>query len=187
MALGPELVTRAVHGDAAALAELMAEVRRLAVRYCRGRLGRLAGAFTTADDVAHDVCVAVLEALPRARGPLLAFVYGIAAHKVADALRAAHRTRTVPAGLVPEDRPDLAPSPEDAAVASQLWDRLRIMLNGLPITQREVVVLRIMVGLSAEQAGVALNMSSGAVRLAQHRALKRLRAAAGTLLDEVTA
>jgi RNA polymerase sigma-70 factor, ECF subfamily len=37
------------------------------------------------------------------------------------------------------------------------------------------MVMRIAVGLSAEETGRALGMSPGAVRVAQHRALARLR------------
>jgi RNA polymerase sigma-70 factor (ECF subfamily) len=39
-------------------------------------------------------------------------------------------------------------------------------------------VLRVLTGLSAQETGSALGMSAGAVRVAQHRALARLRAIA---------
>ncbi|NEE31628.1 hypothetical protein G3M53_40070, partial [Streptomyces sp. SID7982] len=44
--------------------------------------------------------------------------------------------------------------------------------------QRELLVLRVAVGLTAEETGRMLGMSPGAVRVAQHRALSRLRALA---------
>ncbi|HUW16406.1 MAG TPA: sigma factor-like helix-turn-helix DNA-binding protein, partial [Actinomycetes bacterium] len=40
---------------------------------------------------------------------------------------------------------------------------------------RELLLLRVAVGLSAEETGRALGMTPGAVRVAQHRALSRLR------------
>jgi len=43
---------------------------------------------------------------------------------------------------------------------------------------RELVILRVVTGLSAEETGNVLGMSAGAVRVAQHRALARLRALA---------
>ena len=52
---------------------------------------------------------------------------------------------------------------------------MRGLLDRLPATQRELLILRVAVGLSAEETGNALGMSSGAVRVAQHRALARLR------------
>ena len=57
--------------------------------------------------------------------------------------------------------------------------RVRELLNQLPAHQRELLILRVAVGLSAEETGTALGMSAGAVRVAQHRALSRLRALAG--------
>ena len=84
-AIDADLVARAVHGDPHATEALLAQARPGLVRYCRARLGRIGGAYTTADDVAQEVCLAVLTALPgyRVQGrPFLAFVYGIASHKV---------------------------------------------------------------------------------------------------------
>jgi RNA polymerase sigma-70 factor (ECF subfamily) len=49
------------------------------------------------------------------------------------------------------------------------------LLDDLPDTQREVVVLRVAVGLSAEEAGDVLGMTAAAVRMTQSRALARLR------------
>ncbi|WP_343035531.1 sigma-70 family RNA polymerase sigma factor [Isoptericola sediminis] len=169
-----DLVARAVAGDEQALAQVIDTVRRTVAPYCRARLGSGAGRHTSADDVAQDVCEAVLVALPRARGPLLPFVYGIAAHKVADALRAAARSRhLVELDGVPE--PVVDGTPEDSAMAADTSARLRGMLDRLPAVQRQVVVLRVLVGLSAAQAGRRLGMSAGAVRVAQHRGLRRLR------------
>nr|WP_246242483.1 sigma factor [Flexivirga aerilata] len=65
----------------------MAAVHQLAERYARGKLGRFPAAVDAAADAAQEVCVAVLTALPRYadRGaPFEAFVYRIAANKVAD-------------------------------------------------------------------------------------------------------
>ncbi|MDS1269986.1 RNA polymerase sigma factor ShbA [Lipingzhangella sp. LS1_29] len=169
-----ELSSRAVAGDDAALDALLREVRPMVLRYCQARLSRAAVA--TPDDVAQDVCVALLAALPRYRDmgrPFASFVFGIAAHKVTDALRSMNRSDT-PMASVP-DRPDDAPSPEEAAVRSWEVERARALLWELPAQQRHLVVLRVLVGFSADETGDALGMSAGAVRVAQHRALSRLR------------
>ena len=39
----------------------------------------------------------------------------------------------------------------------------------------KLLLLRVVAGLSAEETGAALGMTPGAVRVAQHRALARLR------------
>jgi RNA polymerase sigma-70 factor, ECF subfamily len=126
------LTELAVRGQPAAIETLLRQIRPMVVRYCRARLGRISGHYHAADDVAQEVCIAVLSALPRYQDmgrPFASFVFGIASHKVADAMRSAAR-----------------------------------------------LVLRVLSGLSAEETGNALGMSAGAVRVAQHRALARLRA-----------
>src|SRR3954454_4034954 len=98
------VVARAVAGDAVATAELVTRFRPAVLRYCRARLGRFAGSYDAADDAAQEVFVAVLAALPRYRDegkPFAAFVFRIAAHKVADAQRAAYR-RPIPVAEVPD-------------------------------------------------------------------------------------
>jgi RNA polymerase sigma-70 factor (ECF subfamily) len=170
-------VAAAVEGDAAAVARLLAAIRPLVMGYCRARLGRPERSFVSADDVAQEVCLAVLTALPNYRdsgSPFLAFVYGIASHKVADALRAAARNRAEP---VPEvlDQVAIGNEPEIRAVATDLGGRLNAMLRLLPPVQRRVVVMRIVIGLSAEETAGALGISAGSVRTMQHRGLHRLR------------
>lgn len=171
-----ELSSRAVHGDAAATERLLKIVHRMVRRYCRARLARFPGADHTADDVAQEVCIAVLSALSRYRDegrPFEAFVYRIAANKVADAQRAFYRS-AVPYAELP-DGPETAPGPEELVDRASDAQQLRALLAHLPETLRELLVLRVAVGMSAEETGRALGMSAGAVRVAQHRAMQRLR------------
>ena len=60
----------------------------------------------------------------------------------------------------------------------ELSAQLRDLLAELPEKQREILVLRIVVGLSAEETAEIVGASPGAVRVAQHRALSRLRKSA---------
>ncbi len=173
------LVSRAVAGDREAVGELLAQVRPSLVRYCRARLGRAHGSYEAADDVAQEVLLAVLTALPRYRDegrPFAAFLYGVAAHKVADHHRAAVR-RPMPVADVPESA-DGALGPEDLAMKSADAVTARALVDLLPEPQRELILLRVAAGLSAEETGAVLGMSAGAVRVAQHRALAKLRALA---------
>ncbi|WP_174720525.1 RNA polymerase sigma factor ShbA [Amycolatopsis sp. BJA-103] len=170
-------VAAAGQGDRRALDHLLTTIRPIVIRYCRARIGRQERTYASADDVAQEVCVAILRALPtyRERGrPFLAFVYGIAQHKVADARRAAARNRTEPVAEVPDGVSDTA-SPEQHALHNELSDRMGELLRILPDKQREIVVLRIVVGLSAEETAGVVGSTAGAVRVAQHRALTRLR------------
>lgn len=148
-------VSGAVKGDRHALDRLLTSIRPAVVRYCRARIGRRAQSFAAADAIAADILRAVLVALPAHRGqPIHSFVYDIASKKVTKAL-ADHpgRAEVTPDSLVP-------------------W-----LLDDLPTVQREIIVLRVAVGLNAEQTALALGSTPGAIRLAQHRALAQLRKA----------
>jgi RNA polymerase sigma-70 factor (ECF subfamily) len=109
------------------------------------------GSRVGADDVAREACMAVLSALP---------------------------------GYPDQGRPFLAFVYD--IVAAKVADatgappgKLERLLDTLSGTQRDIVLLRAVVGLSAEETGEAVGMTPGAVRLAQHRALQRLRTAMG--------
>jgi len=104
----------------------------------------------------------------------LPFVYGIAAHKVADHYRRAGRDRSDPAADVP-DGIDLGASPEQMIMAADLKERLTALLSTLPPRQREILVLRLIVGLSAQETANAVGLTPTAVRVTQHRALAKLR------------
>ena len=145
------------------------------LRYCRTKLS--VGSRHTAHDVAQDVLYAVCDALPHYQsgdGSVMAFVMRIARFKVVDAFRASGRDRSIPVGVVP-DRPDPDGGPEVAAVLATEADRLRGALGHLAEHHREVVVLRIALGYSAEEVAQQLGTTAGAVRVTQHRALAKLR------------
>ncbi len=171
-----ELACAAQRGDPAHVEELMARVQLIAYRYCRGRLVRDSRTAQLADDVAQEICVAVYAALSgyRDRGrPFEAFVHGIASHKVADAQRTLIRS-AIPMDELPEVA-DQENTPEDHAVHTSEMHRAHGLLADLPGSLREVVLLRVASGLSAEETARALGMTAGAVRVAQHRALTRMR------------
>ncbi|HWR48073.1 MAG TPA: sigma-70 family RNA polymerase sigma factor [Pseudonocardiaceae bacterium] len=171
------LVGAAVDGERYAVEGVLRWIRPLVVRYCRARIGVQERTFASADDVAQEVCLAVLMALPGYRDqgrPFLVFVYGIAAHKVADSYRSSARNRDEPVPEVP-DTQDLADGPEAQVMRVEMARWMDNLLDTLPEKQREILRLRYVVGLSAEETSEALGSTPGAVRVAQHRALNRLR------------
>jgi RNA polymerase sigma-70 factor (ECF subfamily) len=176
------LVAAAVDGDRDAVEGVLRRIRPVVVRYCRARVGGQEKTFASADDVAQEVCLAVLTALPSYRDqgrPFLAFVYGIAAHKVADAHRSSARNRSEPVPEIP-DTQDEADGPEAQVMQVELAGRMAKLLDMLPEKQREIIRLRVVVGLSAEETAEAVRSTPGAVRVAQHRALIRLRSVLGS-------
>lgn len=173
-----DLASAAANGTRAGVANLLSRIRPLALRYCRARISSWGATSVSAEDVAQEVCLAVFTALPSYRDqgkPFLAFVYGIAAHKVADAHRAAARNRAEPVSEVPDTTADQSECPEQRAMQGELTARMNTLLRLLPEKQREILILRIMVGLSAEETAEMVDSTPGAVRVAQHRALAKLR------------
>jgi len=144
-------------------------LRPVIVRYCRARLSPHA-----ADDVAQEVCLALMSAMAaRQVRPVTAYAFGIASHKVADAMRAAGRL-AVPVADLP-DVADDQPGPEETVIARWERERVRRVLAQLPRQQRHLLLLRVVSGLTAAETGEVLGMSAEAVRVAQHRALARMR------------
>jgi RNA polymerase sigma-70 factor (ECF subfamily) len=176
-----ELVRETLAGVPGARDRLLGELQPLVLRYCRGRIGHRESVMGSADDVAQEVCLAVVTALPgyQLKGlSFRAFVYGIAAHKVADAYRAMGRNRCDPVAEIP-DAPAVHDGPEQQLLSQERLGRLTHLLDRLTPRQRDVLVLRVAVGLSAEETAVAVGSTPGAVRVTQHRALNRLRAEIG--------
>jgi len=128
----------------------------------------------------------VLTALPHYQDtgrPFEAFVFRVAGFKVADAQRQALGREQVVDEVPDSASTSLADSPEDSAVVALQADHVTRLMEQLPGQQREVLVMRVAVGMSTEETAAALGMSPGAVRVAQHRALARLRTLIGTDLD----
>jgi RNA polymerase sigma-70 factor (ECF subfamily) len=69
--------------------------------------------------------------------------------------------------------------PEQAALDADSMTRMSALLEILPDKQRDILILRVVVGLSAEETAQAVGSTAGAVRVAQHRALARLKSAIG--------
>lgn len=170
-------LTAARTGDAAAVDDLIRAIRPRVLRYCLARLGNLA----VAEDVTQEVCLAVVTALPRYRDEghaFSAFVFGVATNKLRESARAAARRREQPAEQLPAVV-DEAAGPEELAARLDDLRQVTALLDTLPDTQREVLLLRVAAGLTVAETAQTLHMSPGAVRVTQHRALSRLRQQAG--------
>lgn len=185
----PSDLASAIAGDRDAVESVLRCIRPFVVRYCRAHLGGRGNSWTSIDDVAQEICLAVFAALPhyRDRGrPFIAFVYGIAAHKVADSYRSAARNRAELIAEIP-DTTDPSANPEADAMQAQLAEQMARLLESLPPRQREILRLRIMVGLSADETAATLGCSPGMVRVTQHRTLRRLRSMLTANNDQIIA
>jgi RNA polymerase sigma-70 factor (ECF subfamily) len=171
------LVVRAQAGDRAALDELIRGVRPHVFRYVLARLIDRA----SAEDVTQEVAMTIVSALPRYQDmgrPVLAWVFGIAMRKVRESHRTLRRHPELATDALPDSAADGGYGPESAAVRLETARRMAELLATLPHPQGEILRLRVAAGLTAEETAAVLDMTAGAVRVAQHRALARLRASA---------
>ena len=171
-------VKEAATGDPAAVERLIGMITPVAVRYCRARLGGRDLSYLSADDVAQEVCLAVLHALPNYQdrgGSFLYLVHAIASNKVADAYRLVSLDRSDPVAELPDRPLPEDDEPEQRVLDGDLGARLQKLVEQLPPLQQEILTLRLIVGLSANETAEALGLSAGNVRVTQHRALSTLR------------
>src|SRR4051794_25893570 len=169
------LVDRAQSGDGTAVEALVRELRPRVFRYV---LARVLDPHA-ADDVTQEVAMTVMSALPRyvdQGRPVTAWVFGIAANKVREHRRSAFRRREAAGDLPPDMVADGGLEPEAVAVRLETAREVAAMLAELPEQHAEILRLRIAAGLSADETAAVMGMTPGAVRVAQHRALARLRA-----------
>lgn len=165
----------AVQGDPHALQRVIKIVHPMVLRYARARIG--GGKHPTAEDVAQETCLALASSISKYEDkgrPFMAYVYGIAFNKVADAHRSMSRDRLTPTEDVPEG-PDTSATPEDVAIAVDGSNTMRGLLDTLSDKARDIIILRTIVGMSAEETAAIVGSTPGAVRVAQHRALAQLR------------
>lgn len=172
-----DLVPQARAGDHRSLQRIMEIIHPVVLRYARARIG--GGRQPTPEDVAQEICLAVATSIGKfvdQGRPFMAFVYGISSNKVADAHRAMSRDKSTPTEDVPDSEPDTF-TPEEFALVKDGSNRVRELLDLLSEKAREILILRIIVGLSAEETAEMVGSTPGAVRVAQHRALTTLRSA----------
>ncbi|WP_309115971.1 sigma factor-like helix-turn-helix DNA-binding protein [Saccharothrix sp.] len=98
-------------------------------------------------------------------------VYRVTANKVNGAYRTAARDRAA-------RRPALSDSGHIGQISeAEPGARMVRLMDTLPEQQREILVLRVVLGMSAQETGDVIGLRAGAVRVAQSRALTALREA----------
>src|SRR5262249_51392599 len=130
-----------------------------------------------AEDVASEVWVSVAAGLARFRGDESGFrgwVFTIARRRLVDGRRSRGRR---PADPAPREGSSavVADADREAEVVARLdYEAALTALSALPADQEDVVLLRVVGGLSVEEVARALGKLPGTVRVLQHRALRRL-------------
>ena len=164
-------MAQARQGDPRAFALLYRRYLDRVYDYCRHRLGTR----EAAEDATQTIFLKALGSIPTCRdGDLFAgWLFAIARNVITDAYRSGRV-----ASVDIDDRPDIADpalSPEETAIGAE-WTRElgQLRQKCLEQTDRDMLDLRLQ-GLADKEIAVALDRSHGAIRVAQHRMLKRLR------------
>lgn len=177
-----ELVARANAGDGSAFEALYLRHRdwcvRLALRFTRDE--------ELALDAVQETFLYFLGKFPgfELRAKLTTFLYPVVKHNAQGAQRKARRTtpqtRTADAGEALVGLTDSAAADPSARRPSEVRDELESVLATLSDEHREVVMLRLVDGLSVGDVALAMGVPTGTVKSRLHHALKVLREDART-------
>jgi RNA polymerase sigma-70 factor, ECF subfamily len=166
------LVERARVGDPDAWELLYRRAYPRLVAYARRRLA----APDQAEEAVSETMTRAMDTIDRYRpGPagLQGWLFGIARNVVLETYRAGARQRAAdPATLEPAPTGN---EPEEAVLVAEERSLLVRAFDRLSESDRDVLELRVLAGLDAEQVGAITGRRAGAVRTAQSRALARLR------------
>ncbi len=160
----------AQQGDEEAFARLWREFQPGLMRYLRVK------AAPVAEDLAADIWVRVLRALPGFEGDESGFrgwLYTTARNRLTDWYRSGERRIDVIEHASLVVLPSTANVEEEAAEHSAT-DRAVSLIAQLPPDQAEAVMLRIVVGMDVARVATVMDRTPGSVRVLCHRGLKRL-------------
>lgn len=133
----------------------------------------LLGSQADADEATQETLLRAHRAMAtyRGEGTVKAWLCGIARHVCAHMLETRRKGREL-AELVPVPDTDQA---RDALAARQRARAIRDALTHLKPSERDVLVLRFVAGLSSREIAIAINLDEAAARKRISRALARLR------------
>ncbi len=168
-----ELLALARQGDEHAISRLYQLHNGRLLRVLRAEVG------DAAEDVSQQTWLEVMRVLRRFEGDergFRALLYTIARRRTADHRRTQRRKPAAP--TPPEtlaavlDRSGASETDPLAALGAD--DAVRAVVAILGAEQAEVVLLRVVADLSVDEVAAIVGRSAGAVRVQQHRAMRRL-------------
>lgn len=173
MSAFPEVLAAARGGDEAAWAKLYDSVAGQMLGYLRGRGAQ------DPEGLVGDAFVQIARNLRSFHGDEAGFrswAFTVAHHRLIDERRRLNR-RSKETSLTDDHLHDLKAQDDVAIEAIEAVDRSAIsdLLDTLSEDQRNVVLLRVLGGLSTQEAAAAIGRSEGSVRVLLHRALISLR------------
>jgi len=151
---------------------------------------RILGDAAAAEDAVQEAFLRAWRALDRfdERAELSTWLYRIAMNAAIDARRERQRRQAL-AGPLPEDfdgqttARSTAPDAHRAALSRSLIERAQELIAGMPEAERTAIVLRHFEGRSIAEIAKALGGGESAAKQAVFRAVHKLRAVLGPLME----
>ncbi len=172
-----ELVRRVQRGDGEAMGLIYDRYHEAIYRYLWLRLQDT----WAAEDLTGDIfmrAVAAIHDYQAREVPFQAWLYRLAHNRLVDYYRRESGRNLVPLEIAEEV---LMADPEAGNGGRDVLavDQVRTALARLDPIQREVLVMRFLLGLPLREVALALDKTTAAIKSLQHRGLQALRAALG--------
>lgn len=179
-----QLIEKAQQGDPDAMESLLAKYEKQVYRFGL----RMCGSEDAAKEVLQQTLLTAFKSLRSFRGQaqLSTWLYQIARSFCGKTRR---RRTDEPASVDSLEAPEAravaseSASPEDTANARKIGELLQVAIGALPDNQREVLILRDVEGLSAEEAAKVLDIEVANLKTRLHRARAALREHLSVLLE----
>lgn len=173
------VISRVLSGDSSAFEQLVLENQKNVYNLALKMVGNPDDAF----DISQDAFLRAYNSLSSFRGDsrFSVWLYRLTSNICLDHLRKRKKQNTVSLTLADDedentelDIPDDRPQPEEEVLRGEMHDALRRGMEALPDSDRQILTLRAIGGLSYEEISSALGLELGTVKSRLSRARKKL-------------
>ena len=166
-----DAICEARRGDAASMGYLYRHFAPGLLRYLKGRIP------SEAEDISSETWISIAKAIRNFKGDagdFRAWVFSTARRRIIDHLR---RGAVRPELKLVQD-PDANTMPnvqfDFPGARLEVDEAVATLIAGLSDEQAEVVLLRVVGGLSAKEVAVMMSRPEGTIRVIQHRAIQKM-------------
>jgi RNA polymerase sigma-70 factor (ECF subfamily) len=163
-----EWLCKAIAGDEASYARFLSGITPLLRRQVAARIPS-----ADVEDVVQEVLISVHKARHTYDGqrPIMPWLASITHFRMTDYLRKHYAGMRHQMSDIAEMEETLADVTHDTTSSESIED----LLKNVPEKQKRILTLMHVEGFTARQVGLKLNMNESAVKVAAHRALKKIR------------
>ena len=153
----PELIQRALDGDQLAFEAVISDSVPAVLGWCK----RLGGPRVDPEDASHDILLLVVRRLPSLRDPQAypAWLFQVTRKTLANL-----RRKMWFSSLLDREPADQRQNPEQLHAQAERIHRIQMLVDQLPLKQRQVVVLHDLEERSDTETAALLNIPKGTVK-----------------------